>query len=69
MKTPEQKIEILVSALKSIREKARGSFCFDEVCFNYRDVESLAKQGGDICDWTMIAIESDDALKDVGVDQ
>lgn len=29
-----------------------------------RDIQGLCDEGGEVCDWTMIAILADDALKD-----
>ena len=58
MKTNE-----LTDALELIRKMAMDHACFDEDCFDRRDVSGLCAQGGDICDWTMVAIHADDALK------
>lgn len=52
-----------ISALETIRKMAMQHHCFDADCFERRDVDALAAQGGDICDWTMVAIHADDALK------
>lgn len=52
----------LVSALEEIRKTAMDHPCFDADCFDRRDINGLLKQGGDICDWTIVAIHADDAL-------
>ena len=61
MATP--KASDLVRALEEIRRKAMDHPCFDSDCFERRDVDGLCEQGGDICDWTMVAILADDALR------
>jgi len=53
----------LVSALEEIRKMAMDHPCFDADCFERRDIEGLCEQGGDICDWTMVAIHASDALR------
>jgi hypothetical protein len=53
----------LVSALEEIRKMAMEHPCFDADCFDRRDIDGLCNQGGDICDWTMVAIHADDALR------
>lgn len=53
----------LVGALEEIRRMAMEHPCFDADCFKRRDIEGLCDQGGDICDWTMIAIHADDGLR------
>lgn len=52
-----------IDALKRIRSMAMDHPCFDEEKFEKRDLEGLAEEGGDICDWTMLGIIADDALK------
>ena len=52
----------LVGALTKIRKKAMEHPAFDEEAYKERNVDALADKGGDICDWTMIAIIADDAL-------
>ncbi len=56
-------LEPLVSALNEIRKMAMEHPCFDADCFERRDIDGLCDQGGDICDWTMVAILADDALR------
>jgi len=56
----------MIKALKSIRRIAMEHPCFDMEYFRLRDLDGLSDTGGDICDWTLIAIESDDALQLVG---
>ena len=53
----------LVMALEKIRMMAMDHPCFDADCFERRDIDGLCDQGGDICDWTMVAIHADDALR------
>ena len=53
----------LVRALEEIRKMAMEHPCFDADCFERRDIDGLCDQGGDICDWTMVAIHADDALR------
>lgn len=60
MNTP---IEPLVAALTEIRRMAMDHPCFHETLFDNRDFKGLEDQGGDCCDWTMVAIIADDALK------
>ncbi len=55
----------LLAALTHIRSIAMDHPCFDQEKFEQRDLEGLAEEGGDICDWTMLAIIADDALKTV----
>lgn len=52
----------LVKALEEIHNMAIEHPCLDPEAFEKRDIKSLVKQGGDICDWTMIAIITADAL-------
>jgi len=54
---------ILRQALEKIQKTAMNHPAFDADCYERRDVEALAAQGGDVCDWTMVAIAADDALK------
>lgn len=55
--------DALINALEKIGNLAISHPCFDPEAFEKRDVEGLAVRGGDVCDWTMIAILADDALK------
>lgn len=57
----------LIAALIEIRRRAMESFCFDSDSFSSRNIDELCENGGDICDWTMIAIEADDALEEFGL--
>ena len=52
------------SALETIRKMAMEHHCFDADCFERRDIDALVAKGGDICDWTMVAIHADAALRD-----
>ena len=56
-------LERMVSALEEIRRIAMEHPCFDADCFERRDIDGLCEQGGDICDWTMVAIHADDGLR------
>jgi len=56
-------IQNLINALEAIREKAMEHPMFWDEAFEARDIDGLINEGGDCCDWTMIAIEADDALK------
>lgn len=49
-------------ALSEILKMAKEHPAFDEVAFDARDIKALCNVGGDVCDWTMIAIIADDAL-------
>lgn len=57
-------METLEEALREIRRIATEHFRFDRDCFERRDMNALAKKGGDVCDWTTIAILADDALNE-----
>jgi hypothetical protein len=54
--------ERMIGALETIRDMAMAHIYFDADHFARRDVDGLCAQGGDICDWTMVAIHADDAL-------
>lgn len=64
---PPSDLSDLLDALKQIRSMALDHSCFDLEKFEQRNFEGLAEEGGDICDWTMLAIIADDALKTVGL--
>jgi hypothetical protein len=53
----------LINALISIRAMAMDHPAFDGIAFKDRDFAAIDKQGGDIADWTMIAILADNALQ------
>ena len=53
----------LRNALIEIRKMAMEHPAFAEEAFRNRDIESLENEGGDIFDWTIVAIIADDALK------
>lgn len=57
-------METLEEALREIRRIATEHFRFDQDCFERRDMNALAEQGGDVCDWTTIAILADNALNE-----
>jgi hypothetical protein len=50
------------TALTEIRERAMDHPAFDKVSFDNRDIATIVSEGGDVCDWTMIAILASDAL-------
>ena len=50
-------------ALEEIRRMAMDHPSFWQEAFDSRDMDALIEEGGDICDWTTIAILADDALK------
>lgn len=56
-------VTTLTEALKQIKMMAVDHPCFSELHFDMRDIDDLATIGGDVCDWTVIAIEADNALK------
>lgn len=56
--------EVKQKALEDILQRAKDHFCFDAERFQARDIQGLCDEGGEVCDWTMIAILADDALKD-----
>lgn len=56
-------LERMVRALEEVRKMAMEHPCFDADCFERRDIDGLCDQGGDICDWTMVAIHADDGLR------
>ena len=60
---PKQQNHALIDALTEIRRMAMEHPAFDADCFDRRDIDGLCNQGGDICDWTMVAIHADDALR------
>ena len=50
-------------ALISIRARAKGHPAFDVELYDRRDLSALEDVGGDVFDWTVTAIEADDALE------
>ncbi len=52
----------LRSALTEIGKMAKDHPAFYRAAFDDRDIDALVNEGGDTCDWTMIAILADDAL-------
>lgn len=53
----------MADALREIRRMAQDHPAYWHEAFMDRNINALAKEGGDICDWTMVAITADDALK------
>jgi len=60
MNKPTDKLK---NALKTILDMAINHPCFDGEAFETRDIDMLVEIGGDVCDWTMIAITAADALE------
>lgn len=58
-----KKSDKMRDALREILNRAMDHPCFDENAFAERNYGYLQEVGGDICDWTMIAITAADALK------
>ena len=56
-------LDSLVGALTEIRKMAMEHPAFYKEAFDSRDIDALCDEGGDVCDWTMIAILADDALR------
>lgn len=54
----------IIEALQDILITCRDHPSFSEELFDARNIDELCKIGGDICDWTMLAIIADNALKD-----
>jgi hypothetical protein len=52
----------LRAALSEIQARATNHPCFMAESFDSRDMEAIFDEGGDCCDWTMLAIETSDAL-------
>ncbi len=52
-----------IEVLKQIREIAMEHPSFDGELFVNRDQEELCNVGGEVADWTGIAILADDAIK------
>jgi hypothetical protein len=65
LQTSEGKVnsQPAIDALKEIRAMAIQHPCFWSEAFDAHDIQALADEGGDVCDWTMVAILADDALK------
>uniref|UniRef100_A0A6M3KE01 Uncharacterized protein n=1 Tax=viral metagenome TaxID=1070528 RepID=A0A6M3KE01_9ZZZZ len=53
----------LKNALKKILFRAMDHPSFDGEAFETRDLDALIKEGGDVFDWTMVAITAADALE------
>ena len=56
---------ILLDALDDILARALNHPMFDMELFDAQDLEALYHVGGDTCDWTMIAIIANNAIRDV----
>jgi len=57
----------LVEALESILATAKEHPAFAQDRFDDRDMDALENEGGDVADWTQIAITAADALKTLEV--
>jgi len=55
--------ERMKKALESIRDTAKAHPCFDGDCFERRDIDELEKVGGDVSNWTLVAIEAEEGLQ------
>ena len=64
MSREHDKLEACMEALQRIFDMAANHPAFDEDIFDSRDWDGLVDIGGDICDWTTIAIIAADAMKD-----
>ena len=66
----EKNVKILIDALSEILERAQDHPCFMHHSFETRDIDAICDEGGDCCDWTMVGIICEDALKEYeGVDE
>ena len=52
----------LKNALQTIFHIVLQHPAFDQDAYETRNIDALAEEGGDVCDWTMIAITAGDAL-------
>ena len=59
------KLDAAIEALAEIRRMAMEHPAFSLDAFEQRDIDALCEEGGDVCDWTMIAIHADDGLNPV----
>ena len=67
MEKEENTSQVLIDALKQIRSQALNHPCCDLNKFEQRDWDGLVDEGGDVCDWTGLAITADEALKEIGL--
>lgn len=49
-------IDGLIESLESALKTAIQHPAFDELAYANYDIDALVKEGGDTCDWTMLAI-------------
>ena len=61
-----KKDKILIDTLNLILYKAKDHPCFDIDIFNTKDWERLMDEGGDMADWTGIALKIEEALEAYG---
>ena len=54
----------LKMVLEGIKQRAMDHAAFDEDAYRSRNIEQLVKKGGDVCDWTMLAIVAHDCIYD-----
>ena len=62
--TTTKQINRLKIALMEIRSSAQEHPAFDLELYQFCDIDALRKIGGDVCDWTMIAIIANNALQE-----
>ena len=55
-------LRLVKTCLENIFDIAFDHPCCDKGLFESKDIKALCEIGGDICDWTMIAIEAQKAL-------
>ena len=60
----QNEITRLKRVLEGIKGRAMDHAAFDEDAYLRHDVEGLCKKGGDVCDWTMLAIVAHDGIRD-----
>jgi hypothetical protein len=53
----------ILRLIEAILNTAKNHPLFNEECFEKKDIKTLCEIGGDECDWTMIAIQADEACK------
>jgi len=54
----------LKMVLEGIKQRAMDHAAFDEEAYRRRNIEQLIKKGGDVFDWTMIAIVAHEGIGD-----
>jgi hypothetical protein len=59
------KLQIAIDTLRNILKTAKDHPCFSGDHFESSDIDGLCEIGGDICDWTVLAITANDALSEI----